>query len=212
MACMNAEDFPDHQAHRREFLTLAAGAMAVAGSAAGLWPFLQSLAPAADTLAAAGALDVDVSSLLSGQQIVVQWRGMPIFIVRRTAEMLASLQQVEMQRLRDPDSLEIQQPAYASNWHRSLSPDILVVVGICTHLGCVPSFQPSQVSGGAMPGGGYFCACHGSRYDLAGRVHKNVPAPYNLPVPPYRLIDDRIVRIGENPDGEEWDLGAIRQL
>lgn len=215
MASIDSTKHPDSDERtRRDFLTLTAGTVGVVGTVISLWPFVKSLAPAADVLSAGGAMDVNIASVLPGQQIEVQWRGMPIFIVRRTPEMLATLQQSDMaSHLRDPDSAETQQPAYARNWHRSLSPDVLVLVGICTHLGCIPSFRPNQVDGAAMSGGGYFCACHGSRYDIAGRVHKGVPAQYNLPVPPHSRIDDDVIRIGENPSAtDDWSMGQVKQL
>ena len=142
------------------------------------------------------------------------WRSRPIFIMRRTPEELQKLQSPqEASELRDPNSSELQQPDYAKNWHRSAKPEILVLVGICTHLGCIPGFIP-QPGGELGPSwqGGYFCPCHGSRYDLAGRVFQGVPAPLNLPVPPYTFVSDTVVRIGENPAGSNFDLNSVEQL
>ncbi len=200
---------------RRDFLTLVAGALTVVGVASALWPFIDSLEPAADTLAAGAPVDVDLAPIKPGQQITVAWRGRPIWILRRTPaelKMLQSPQDVSL--LRDPGSTNLQQPKYAQNWHRSIKPEWSVLVGICTHLGCIPNFEPLGNGAPFAPGwpGGYFCPCHGSKYDLAGRVFAGVPAPYNLPVPPYRFIADSKVRIGENPPGVEFDLTEIDQI
>lgn len=201
--------------NRRDFLALLAVAGAGVGTLAIAWPFIDSMQPAADTLAAGEPIDVDVSKVAPGQQIVVMWRGKPIFIVHRTPEALKTLQEASLRaRLADPDSHVNQQPAYALNWHRSVAPDYAVMVGICTHLGCVPGFFPNVSATDPAPNwpGGYLCPCHGSKYDLAGRVYSGVPAPYNLPVPPYRLVNAKTVRIGENPAGSEFDLNAIVQI
>jgi ubiquinol-cytochrome c reductase iron-sulfur subunit len=171
--------------------------------------------PAADTLAAGEPVDVDVSKVAPGQQIIVMWRGKPIFIVNRTADALKTLQEPKLLGvLSDPNSKVNQQPAYAENWHRSIEPTYAVIVGICTHLGCVPSFYPLPSATDPAPNwpGGYLCPCHGSKYDLAGRVYSGVPAPYNLPVPPYHLVDAKTVRIGENPPGSDFDLNAVVQI
>jgi len=196
----------------RDFLTAATAVVAVAGIATTALPFIESLQPSADTLALAGPVDVDVSKMLVGEQLMVRWLDKPVFIVRRGSDALAELRaEAHTQRLRDPDSAEFQQPTYARNWHRSITPEFLVAVGICTHLGCVPGYRP--IVGGAGLGadwpGGYFCACHASRYDLAGRVFKGVPAPFNLPVPPHWFPGEGLVRIGENPKGDEFDFKSI---
>src|SRR5581483_8833316 len=172
---------------RRDFLVLAASAMGAVGAAAVAWPLISSMNPARDTLAAGAPIDIDISHLQPGQQIVVLWRSRPIFILHRTPEELKTLEDAQtLSQLRDPQSAVLQQPEYATNQHRSLKPELLVLVGICTHLGCIPSFVPTPGGNlGADWPGGYFCPCHGSRYDLAGRVFKGVPAPFNLPVPPY---------------------------
>jgi ubiquinol-cytochrome c reductase iron-sulfur subunit len=171
--------------------------------------------PAADTLAAAGPVDVDIASLEPGQQVTVMWRGTPIFIVNRTESALQALQNPqERAALRDPDSREMQQPGYARNWHRSIEPRILVLVGVCTHLGCIPHYRPDSGSadlGPAWPGGS-FCPCHGSKYDMAGRVFRGVPAPYNLPVPAYHFVNAQTLRIGENPPGKTFSFDSIEQL
>jgi ubiquinol-cytochrome c reductase iron-sulfur subunit len=198
---------------RRDFLVLLAGAMAGIGLGSAIWPFIASMDPAADTLAAGAPVDVDVSKMEEGQQIVVLWRGRPIFIIHRNEAELKMLQSAQdTSLLSDPDSKANQQPSYARNWHRSIKPEYVVLVGICTHLGCVPEFKPNVGDLDPDWPGGYFCPCHGSRYDLAGRVFQNVPAPYNLPVPPHHFVSDASLRIGENPPGSTFDFSSIEQL
>jgi ubiquinol-cytochrome c reductase iron-sulfur subunit len=188
--------------------------MAAVGAAYAMWPFIDSMNPAEDVIAAGGPVDIDVKDVKPGQQITVLWRSHPIFIVRRTPAELKTLQQPsDVDRLADPNSQVHQQPSYTANWHRSIKPEFLVVVGICTHLGCIPRFEPKP-DGELGPNwpGGYFCPCHGSRYDLSGRVFKGVPAPYNLPIPPYHFVGDTIIRIGENPPGSKFDFSSIVQM
>ena len=199
---------------RRDFLSLLTVATAGLGACAFSWPFLDSLGRPAARDGADAAVDVDLSTLSPGSQTVVAWRGMPVFVVRRTAAALRRLQHAEPQLLRDPNSTERQQPAYATNWHRSIAPEFGVMVGICTHLGCVPRFHPEAgpASGGADRPGGYACPCHGSRFDLAGRVLVGAPAQYNLPVPPYRLATPSRLRIGVDPDGPAFDFDGIRRI
>src|SRR5215470_8218674 len=150
---------------RRDFLILAASAMGAVGVGGVAVPFISSMEPARDTLAAGAPVDIDISHIQPGQQIVVLWRSRPIFIMQRTPEELQKLQAPDANPLRDPNSGALQQPDYAKNWHRSIKPEILVLVGICTHLGCIPGFVP-QPGGDLGPSwqGGYFCPCHGSRY------------------------------------------------
>jgi ubiquinol-cytochrome c reductase iron-sulfur subunit len=203
----------DPVATRRDVIVTAAQGFAAVGVAVAAWPLISSLGPSSDVLASANPLDVDLSHLTPSSQTVVQWRGLPIFIARRTPQELNILQQAkDTALLRDPDSNEPQQPSYAKNWHRSVKPDYLILVGICTHLGCIPKFKPQP--GELAPGwlGGYFCPCHGSKYDLSGRVYTGVPAPYNLPVPPYRFVSDTVVRVGENPKGSKFEIGSVEQL
>jgi ubiquinol-cytochrome c reductase iron-sulfur subunit len=187
---------------RRDFLFLATGAFGLVAAGATLVPLIDQMNPDASTLAAGAPIDVDISKLQPGQNIVVRWRSRPIFILNRPQNLLQSLQSPQLQsRLADPDSDVRQQPDYARNWHRSIKPEFLVLVGICTHLGCIPQAFPEPNPNTPTPDwlGGYFCPCHGSKYDLAGRVFRGVPAPYNLPVPPYRFVNDTTLRIGENP-------------
>jgi len=208
-----------HDAHgedgetRRDFLTLAASAVTAVGAGCALWPLVSSMEPSEDVLAAGAPIDVDISKIEPGQQIIVLWRSRPVFIAHRTADELKTLQDPnEIANLRDPDSNELQQPDYAKNWHRSIKPEYLVAVGICTHLGCIPEFQPTPGSVGPGWEGGYFCPCHGSRYDLAARVFQGVPAPYNLPVPPHHFLSDTMIRIGEDPPGSTFDLNDVEQI
>jgi ubiquinol-cytochrome c reductase iron-sulfur subunit len=200
---------------RRDFIVLAGVGLGVVAAAAAAWPLIDSMNPAADTLAAGSSVDVDVSKLAPGQQIVVMWRGKPIFVVNRTPAALEMLQKPALtDRLRDPTDKAHQQPAYADNWHRSSVPEYAVIVGICTHLGCIPKYLPEPNASTPAPDwpGGYFCPCHGSKYDLAGRVYSGVPAPYNLPIPPYFFPSPKTLRIGDNPPGVTFDLGSVEQL
>ncbi len=209
-----AAEQPHAGERRRDFLLLLAGALGGIGTSIAIWPFIDSLNPAGDTIAAGAPLDVDLSPVQPGQQMRVSWRGRPIFIVRRTPAELKMLQSPkDLGLLSDPNSSANQQPPYAKNWHRSVNPEYLVLVGICTHLGCIPEFQP-EIGGflGANWPGGYFCPCHGSKYDLAGRVFAGVPAPYNLPVPPYHFTGKTSLRIGENPPNVDWAFSSIEQV
>jgi len=200
---------------RRDFLYIATGAVAGIGAAATLIPLINQMNPDAATLAAGGPLEADLSKVAPGQQILVRWRGRPIFITHRTEALLKELRSASLlARLADPRSEELQQPPYAKNWHRSVKPEFGVLVGICTHLGCIPNFFPRPDRNQPAPDwpGGYFCPCHGSKYDLAGRVFQNVPAPYNLPVPPYRFVSDTVIRVGENPPESNFDFNSIEQI
>jgi ubiquinol-cytochrome c reductase iron-sulfur subunit len=200
---------------RRDFLYIASATVAAVGAAAVLVPLIDQMNPDASTLAAGGPVDVDVSKIAEGSQIVVRWRERPIWIYHRSKQALDMLQnQKDISRLSDPNSEQTQQPPYAQNWHRSIKPEYGVLVGICTHLGCIPLFfpNPSQTTPVTDWVGGYFCPCHGSKYDAAGRVYSGVPAPYNLPVPPYHFVNDTTLRIGENPPNNAWNFDAIRQL
>ena len=212
-----AAEFPatTAAAPRRDFLKLVTGALAGIGGAAVAWAFIDSMNPAADVIAAGMPMDFDLSKLASGQQIVVLWRGRPILVVNRPPAALKTLRDKSLiERLSDPGSDVHQQPSYAKNWHRSIKPQYAVLVGICTHLGCLPAYRPNPSTSDPVPNwpGGYFCPCHGSKYDLAGRVYIGVPAPYNLPVPPYRFVSDHVVRIGDNPPGQAFRLSSVVQM
>nr|WP_294519716.1 ubiquinol-cytochrome c reductase iron-sulfur subunit [uncultured Rhodopila sp.] len=200
---------------RRDMLSLVTTAATVIGVGAVAWPFIDSMNPSADVIAAGAPIDIDLSKIAAGQQIVVLWRGAPMLVVNRPPEALKTLQDPGLvARLSDPNSGVRQQPPYAENWHRSVKPEYAVLVGICTHLGCLPNYLPSPDPATPAPNwpGGYFCPCHGSKYDLAGRVYSGVPAPYNLPVPPYRFVNDTTLRIGDNPPGETFALTSVVQM
>jgi len=182
---------------RRQFLLTSAGVLGGVGALCALTPLVASWMPSAAAEAAGAPVEVDISKIEPGQQAIVEWRGKPVWIIRRTAEMIASLK-TDTQLLRDPNSLVEQQPAYAKNVYRSIRPEYLVLIGICTHLGCSPKYKPSLHELGPDWPGGFLCPCHGSTFDLAGRVYKNVPAPINLAVPPYRFVNDTLIIIGED--------------
>ncbi len=185
---------------RRRFLIVATSVVGAAGAAAIATPFLSSWAPSARALAAGAPVEMDVSKVEPGQLVRIIWRGKPVWVVNRTKEMLANLVS-NNPRLRDPEStVATQQPVYAQNEYRSRNPQYIVLVGICTHLGCSPTYRPELAPDdlGAEWNGGWYCPCHGSRFDLAGRVYKNVPAATNLVVPPYYYKDDNSILIGED--------------
>jgi len=184
---------------RRRFLTAATTVVGAVGVGFALVPFVSSMQPSAKARAAGAPVRADISKLEPGQMIRVKWRGKPVWLVKRTDEMLESLATL-VPELRDPDSLEPMQPEYAQNEFRSIRPEILVTVGICTHLGCSPTYRPDVGAAdlGADWLGGFFCPCHGSRFDLAGRVYKGVPAPLNLEIPPHRYLSDNELVIGED--------------
>lgn len=182
---------------RRRFLTAATSVVGGVGAAYAAAPFICSWFPSAKAEALGAPVEVDISKLDEGAQLTVAWRGQPIWIIRRSEGMLTKLPKLD-EMLRDPKSEQDQQPSYARNEHRSIKEQFLVLVGLCTHLGCVPMFRPDI--GTIEPGwpGGFFCPCHGSKFDLAGRVYKGVPAPTNLPVPPHRYLSDSVILIGED--------------
>ncbi len=174
----------DDQASRREFLALAAGGLGVVGAATAAWPLVDTMNPAADTLALA-SIEVDISGVAPGQALTKMWRGKPVFIRHRTEEEIAKAQEVDAKAdtLRDPqrDADRVQKPEW------------LVLVGVCTHLGCIPQGQKPTETRGEY--GGWFCPCHGSQYDTSGRIMAG-PAPKNLEVPPYTFLSDTLIRIG----------------
>jgi ubiquinol-cytochrome c reductase iron-sulfur subunit len=183
---------------RRHFLTVATAVTAGAGAAATAVPFVTSFKPSARAQALGAPVERDVSKLEPGAMIKVEWRGRAVFIVRRTTEMLDKLGEA-VDQLEDPNSeVAEQQPDYAVNAWRSIRPEYLVIEGVCTHLGCAPTarFELGPADLGADWPGGFLCACHGSRFDLAGRVYKGVPAPSNLKVPPHRFVDGTTILIG----------------
>lgn len=183
-------------AQKRKFLFTAAGVLGGVGVACALTPFVRSWLPSAKAEAAGAPVQVDLGKLEPGQQAVVEWRGKPVWIIRRSKDMLAELAGHD-ELLRDPQSMVEQQPEYARNQYRSINPEYLVLIGVCTHLGCSPKYKPQVDELGPDWPGGFFCPCHGSTFDLAGRVFKGVPAPINLEVPPYRFINEHLIEIGE---------------
>src|SRR5277367_813458 len=200
---------------RRDFLFIATATVGAVGALATLVPLIDQMNPDASTLAAGGPVDVDVSKIAEGAQIVIYWRQRPIFVFHRSKATLDALQSSQdVALLSDPNSSVDQQPPYATNWHRSVKPEYGLLVGICTHLGCIPLFYPNASATQPVANwpGGYFCPCHGSKYDGAGRVFSGVPAPYNLPVPSYRFLNDTTVRVGENPSDSTWNFDSIKQL
>jgi len=182
---------------RRHFLTVATIATGAVGAAFVAVPFLASWKPSARAKAMGAPVEVDISKLEPGAMVKVEWRGKAIFVVHRTPQMLALLEGMD-DKLRDPGSNESDQPDFARNEARALKPEYLVLVGVCTHLGCAPldKFTPGDATVAADWEGGFFCPCHGSKFDISGRVFKDVPAPTNLPVPPYRFVSDTRILIG----------------
>ena len=188
---------------KRRFLVAATSVMGSVAGVAVAVPFVLSMNPSARARAAGAPVEQDISKIEPGMMITIEWRGKPVWIVHRTPEMLASLPKIDSEMV-DPKSSVKQQPDYARNEVRSIKPEYLVLVGICTHLGCSPS---QKLTAGAESGmgtdwpGGFFCPCHGSKFDLAGRVFKGVPAPINLEVPPYAYLSDTRLIIGSDTKG-----------
>lgn len=184
---------------RRRFLTAATSVVGAVGAVYVAVPFVKSMWPSARAQAAGAPVEVDISKIEPGQMLNVEWRGKPVWIVNRTPEMLNSLDELN-DRVSDPQSQASEQPEYAQNQTRSIKDSILIMVAICTHLGCSPKYRPDVAPAdlGKDWLGGFFCPCHGSKYDLAGRVYKGMPAPLNMPVPPHRYIGDSVVLVGED--------------
>ena len=184
--------------HRRRFLTTAATVVGGVGVAATTIPFISTMTPSAKTKAIGAPIEVDISDLKPGELKRVKWQGKPVWILNRSQQALSDLSVLDSE-VRDPGSEVNQQPTYAKNEHRSIKPEYLVVIGLCTHLGCSPNYFPADAEGlGPEWKGGFFCPCHGSRFDLAGRVYKGVPAPANLVVPPYKFLSDTRILIGDD--------------
>ncbi len=184
---------------RRRFLTVATVVTGGIGAVLAATPFVMSFKPSARARALGAAIQVDISRLEPGAMMTVEWRGKPVWIVSRPPEALARLTGIEGE-LRDPASDKPQQPSYARNTHRSVRPEIAVLIGVCTHLGCAPLYRPEAglPDIGADWPGGFYCPCHGSKFDLAGRVWAGMPAPLNLPVPPHRYVTDTLLIIGDD--------------
>lgn len=184
---------------RRKILTGATGVVGAVGATFLAVPFVSSWQPSERAKAAGAPVNADISQMQPGQMLTVEWRGKPVWIVRRTPDMLEGLAPLEKE-LRDPASDSSEQPEYCKNPSRAIEKEYLVVVGICTHLGCAPLYRPAIGSPdvGKDWQGGFFCPCHGSRFDLAGRVFQSVPAPTNLEIPPHHYLSDSLIRIGED--------------
>jgi ubiquinol-cytochrome c reductase iron-sulfur subunit len=186
---------------RRRFLTISTVIVGGVGATLATTPFIESWTPSLKAQALGAPVEFDITTIPIGGMSTVAWRGRPVLVVNRTKAMLDSLQNPALiNRLRDPDSLYSEQPSDTKNFYRAIQENILVVTGLCTHLGCVPIYKPEPGSLEADWLGGFFCPCHGSKYDLAGRVYKGVPAPLNLPIPDYFFLktNSNILRIGEN--------------
>ena len=179
---------------RRRFLTAATVVVGAAGATAAAVPFVLSWMPSARARSAGAPVEANIGKLEPGQQIIVKWRGKPVWVVRRDQKALETLAKIE-DELRDPGSAQSIQPEYANNQYRSRKPEFLIMEGICTHLGCSPTYRPEIT---ADFQGGFFCPCHGSKFDFAGRVYSGVPAPTNLTVPPHYFVSDNVVLIGED--------------
>ncbi len=183
---------------RRRFLTAATSAVGLVGAVGVATPFLGSWNPSEKAKAAGAPVKADIGKLEPGQMVVVEWRGQPVYVLRRSPSQVTDLAKLDGQ-LKDPDSATADQPSYIAGEGRSLRPELLVIVGLCTHLGCAPKYRP-EVGAPDMGGdewlGGFFCPCHGSKFDLAGRVYKGVPASANLVVPPYTFESDNVLIVG----------------
>ena len=186
---------------RRRFLTATTSVVGAVGAGYLAVPFIKSWNPSARAKLAGAPVSQDISALAEGQQLTLKWRGQPVYVAKRSQAMLATLPQMDPLLLDPKSDNTDQQPAYAKNEWRSIKPEILVLVAVCTHLGCAPEFVPELKPQPFDPNwkGGYFCPCHKSRYDLAGRVFQGMPAPANLPVPPYHFENDSTLVIGVDP-------------
>ena len=193
----NAANITDEELKRRKFLLTATSVVGGAGVVAAAVPFLSTLAPSEAAKAAGAPVEVDLTTVEPGKIATVEWRGKPVWILHRTDAMIAGLRQHDA-LLADPASTVNQQPAYAANPVRAIRPPFFVAIGICTHLGCVPVYRPEPGAADLGPDwpGGFYCPCHGSKFDLAGRVFKNVPAPRNLEVPEYAYLSDTRLVVG----------------
>lgn len=189
---------------KRQFLTTALSVVGAVGTGYLAVPFLSQMQPSAKAMAAGAPVEVDISKMETGQLIRIAWRGKPVWVLNRTPEVLATLVTLDS-KLADPQSAESNQPELSKNSLRSIKPEIFVAVGLCTHLGCSPTFRPEVAPNDLGPDwkGGFFCPCHGSWFDLAGRVYRGVPAPTNLEVPPYRYITDTLIIIGEDSEASK---------
>jgi len=194
---MTDDDLDQIDRNRRHFLSIATAVTGLAGFGVAAWPFLASLKPSARAQALGAPVEVPIGSIGPGEMIRVLWRGRLVFVLRRTDEMLERLGD-SLDQLRDPNSEVVeQQPDYAANDTRSVRPEYLVVEGSCTHLGCAP-IEDFELRPADNWGGGFFCPCHGSKFDLAGRVFQGVPAPTNMRIPPHRFVRGDLILIGQD--------------
>ncbi len=189
---MSTDSHDDASNDRRAFLTGTTCALFAAGGVAWATPYVRSWNPSARAKAAGAPITIDLSKIPEGTLVIEEWRGRPIYIIKRTRKMITSLLGLE-DELRNPNSEDDQQPDYAKNANRSIKPEVLVIEGICTHLGCTPKFRDEENEAGFV---GFFCPCHGSRFDFAGRVYKGVPAPTNLKVPPHYYANENTLIVG----------------
>ncbi|MEN9659241.1 MAG: ubiquinol-cytochrome c reductase iron-sulfur subunit [Pseudomonadota bacterium] len=184
---------------KRRFLLIATGVAGAVAGAGVATPFIASFFPSERAKAAGAPVELDISKLELGQQVTTEWRGKPVWVVKRTPEMLANLPKLDS-KLTDPTSAASEQPEYCNNAARSIKPEIWVALGVCTHLGCSPTFRPDLAPADLGPEwlGGFYCPCHGSKFDLAGRVYSGVPAPKNLDIPPHKYITEARLLIGDD--------------
>ncbi|NHQ87381.1 MULTISPECIES: ubiquinol-cytochrome c reductase iron-sulfur subunit [Iodobacter] len=184
---------------KRRFLLIATGVAGAVAGAGVATPFIASFFPSERAKAAGAPVELDISKLELGQQVTTEWRGKPVWVVKRTPEMLANLPKLDG-KLTDPTSAASEQPEYCNNANRSIKPEIWVALGVCTHLGCSPTFRPDLAPADLGPEwlGGFYCPCHGSKFDLAGRVYSGVPAPKNLVIPPHKYITEARLLIGDD--------------
>jgi ubiquinol-cytochrome c reductase iron-sulfur subunit len=195
---MNQQEKPDSKRRSLLIATSVVGGAATVGAAV---PFVMSMWPSERAKAAGAPVEADLAVIPPGELRVFEWRGKPVWVIRRTPEMLEALKAVTPQ-LSDPQSKSSEQPAYAKNEYRSLKPDVMVMEGVCTHLGCSPQLKSAEAKAemGGDWAGGFYCPCHGSKFDLAGRVFRGAPAPLNLKVPPYTFVSDSTLLIGEDQE------------
>jgi len=198
---MNEQEKPDKTRRRLIVATSALGGAASLGAAV---PFVASMWPSERARAAGAPVEIDISNVVPGELAVFEWRGKPVWVMKRTKEMLDAIKQVDA-RVSDPKSEVDQQPGYAKNEYRSAKPELMVLVGICTHLGCSPQLKSAEAKAemGSDWAGGFYCPCHGSKFDFAGRVYKGSPAPTNLEVPPYAYLSETTLVIGEDKEKKE---------
>ena len=197
---MNEQEKTDKTRRNLVVATSVAGGAASIGAAV---PFAASMLPSERARAAGAPVEVDLTRIAPGELAIIEWRGKPVWVIRRTQGMLASLKGAES-RLRDPASKASEQPKYAQNEYRSAKPELMVMEGVCTHLGCSPQLKSAEAKAemGADWAGGFYCPCHGSKFDYAGRVFSGAPAPLNLKVPPYTLVSDGVLVIGEDKEAK----------